>query len=123
MRRLPEYWRNERGSGAAEFALVLLPFAALIFAIIHLCLAFYANQALQFAAEGAARCSSFSGNTVCTNVANYAKGLYKGPNIGVSFTPSTDVNCGYKVVGTGTYQLNAVFVKVGVPLSATACFP
>src|SRR5262249_34724458 len=128
MSLLRKYWMSEFGGGAAEFAIVLIPFAALIFAIIHLCLLFYANQTLHFATEGAARCASVLSSTTCnnlTNIRSYASGLYKGPNISVAFDYSTTGanNCGHTVTGSGTYQLNAVFVRVGVPLAASACFP
>ena len=62
MRSVIRYWRHESGSGAAEFTMVLIPFAALIFGIIHMSLLFYANQSLQFAAEAAARCFSVDAN-------------------------------------------------------------
>ena len=125
MKRLRAYWRDEHGGGAAEFAIVVLPFSALIFGIIHLCLMLYANQNLQFAAEGAARCSSVMSATTCNStraVQTYAAGLYKGPNIAPAFVYST-AGCGHTVVGNGSYSLNAVFVRIAVPLSATACFP
>jgi hypothetical protein len=125
MRRLRAYWHEERGGGAAEFAIVVLPFSALIFAIIHLSLMFYANQNLQFAVEGAARCSSVMSSTTCNStgaVQTYAAGLYKGPNISPSFV-YTATGCGHTVTGTGSYTLNAVFVSTSVPLSSTACFP
>ena len=124
MRQLGAYWREEHGGGAAEFAIVVLPFSALMFAIIHLCLMFYANQALQFAAEGAARCSSVSGTTTCTPgaVPTFAAGLYKGPTAAPTFVYST-AGCGHTVTGAVSYTLNAVFVRTSVPLTATACFP
>lgn len=126
MRRAGKYWKDECGSGAAEFAIVLLPFAALIFGIIHLCLAFYANQTLQFATEAAARCYSVDAVNCSTAGAAqiYATGRYKGPNISASFTAwPIPTDCGHEVTGTGSYSLNAVFVRVAVPLTAKACFP
>jgi len=128
MSLLGKYWKDEFGGGAAEFAIVLIPFTALIFAIIHMCLLFYANQTLHFATEGAARCASVLSGSTCsntTNIQNYASGLYRGPNISASFGYSTTGanNCGHTVTGSGTYQLNAVFVSVAVPLAASACFP
>jgi hypothetical protein len=124
MSRLGRYWKDECGSGAAEFVIVLLPFAALIFAIIHLCLLFFANQSLQFAAEAAARCYSVD-SVNCANtgaVQTYAAGKYKGPNITPTFV-ATATGCGHTVTGSGSYPLSAVFVRVSVPLAATACFP
>jgi len=124
MRRFSRYWTDESGSGAAEFAIVLLPFVVLIFAIIHLCLMFYANQTLQFATEAAARCYSVDSINCSTTgaVQLYAAGRYKGPNITPTFA-ATATGCGHTVNGSGSYQLNAVVVNVSVPLTATACFP
>ena len=125
MRLLRGYWREERGAGAAEFAIVVLPFSVLIFAIIHLCLMFYANQNLQYAVEGAARCSSVMSTTTCntpTAVKNYAAALYKGPNISPIFDYAA-TGCGHTVTATGSYAMNAVVVITSVPLSSTACFP
>ena len=124
MKRLGRYWKDEHGSGAAEFAIVLLPFVVLIFAIIHLCLMFYANQTLQFATEAAARCYSVDSiNCSSTGAVQlYAAGRYKGPNITPTFA-ATATGCGHTVNGSGSYQLNAVVVNVSVPLTATACFP
>src|SRR5438046_1544784 len=106
MRRLDGYWKDERGSGAAEFAIVLLPFVVLIFAIIHLCLMFYANQTLQFATEAAARCYSVDSVNCSTTgaVQTYAAGRYKGPNISPTFTAAA-TGCGHTVNANGTYQL------------------
>ena len=124
MKRLGRYWKDEHGSGAAEFAIVLLPFVVLIFAIIHLCLMFYANQTLQFATEAAARCYSVDSINCSTTgaVQLYAAGRYKGPNITPTFV-ATATGCGHTVNANGSYQLNAVVVNVSVPLTATACFP
>ena len=118
------FWHDESGSGAAEFVMVLLPFAALIFAIIHLRLLFYANQSLQFATEAAARCYSVD-SVNCSTIGaaqTYAAGRYAGPNIGATFVAAA-TGCGHTVTGSGNYSLNAVFVTRSVPLNATACFP
>jgi Flp pilus assembly protein TadG len=124
MKPLGGFWKEELGSGAAEFALVLLPFSALVFAIIHLCLLFYANQGLQFATEAAARCYSVDAVNCSTTGAaqSYASVKYTGPNIGATFV-AAGTGCGHTVTGTGNYNLNAVFVRMSVPLSVTACFP
>jgi Flp pilus assembly protein TadG len=47
--------RQEDGVAAVEFALVAVPFFALVFAIIETALVFFAGQALQTAATNAAR--------------------------------------------------------------------
>jgi Flp pilus assembly protein TadG len=118
------YWRDECGAGAAEFAIVFLPFAVLVFAIIHMSLLFYANQSLQFAAEAAARCYSVDANNCATTgaVQSYASNNYAGPNIGASFVASA-TGCGHTVTGSGNYSLNAVVITRSIPLTAKACFP
>lgn len=118
------FWRDEFGGGAAEFAIVFLPFAALVFGIIHMSLLFYANQSLQFATEAAARCYSVDSTNCATAGAaqTYASGRYAGPNIGATFVAIAG-GCGHTVTGTGTYSFNAVVASFSVPLSVTACFP
>jgi Flp pilus assembly protein TadG len=124
--RIGSYWREERGSGAAEFAIVLIPFLALVFGIINVSMMMYANHTLQYATEAAARCYSvLHYNTTCSTVANvktYAAQQYKGPAISPVFTPSA-TGCGHTVTATGTFALNAVVYTFNVPLSAQACFP
>jgi Flp pilus assembly protein TadG len=125
MRTREGYWKDESGAGAAEFALVLIPFLALIFGIINLSLMFYANHTLQYAAEAAARCASVGRFTNCTTTAavqNYALSHYSGPNITPVFVATT-AGCGHTVTGNANFPLNAVVLNITVPLSATACFP
>jgi len=124
MKSMKRFFRDEFGGSAAEFAIVVLPFGALIFAIIHLCMLFYANQSLQFAAEAAARCYSVDSTNCGTTgaVQTYALGRYAGPNISASFTP-TATGCGHTVAGTGSYTVNAVVIRKTITLNATACFP
>ena len=118
------FCREEFGGSAAEFAIVVLPFGALIFAIIHLCMLFYANQSLQFATEAAARCYSVDSTNCGTTgaVQTYASGRYAGPNIGATFNPAA-TGCGHTVTGQGNYTVNAVVISKTVTLNATACFP
>jgi Flp pilus assembly protein TadG len=47
--------RRQDGAAAVEFALIALPFLALIFAILETALVFFANQTLEAAATDAAR--------------------------------------------------------------------
>jgi len=118
------YWKDETGAGAAEFALVLLPFLALIFGIIEVSLMMYANQTLQYATEAAARCYSINSATCGTigTAQAYAATRYSGPNIAPTFVASA-TGCGHTVTGTANFPLTAVVISMTVPLSATACFP
>jgi Flp pilus assembly protein TadG len=54
-RSLGRFARNKRGTSAIEFAFVVLPFVALLFAIIETGIVFLANQALETAASDSAR--------------------------------------------------------------------
>lgn len=54
-RRLATFGKDERAAAAVEFALVAVPFFALLFASLQLSLTFFAGQALQSAAIDASR--------------------------------------------------------------------
>jgi Flp pilus assembly protein TadG len=79
VRRLAlHFGRDRRGATAVEFALIALPFFALIFAIIETALCFFAGQALDTALMNASRAirtgqaqsSNFSANDFKTSVCN-----------------------------------------------------
>lgn len=55
LRRLRRGWRAEEGSTAVEFALIALPFIALLVAMIETALVFFAGQVLQAATTEAGR--------------------------------------------------------------------
>ena len=118
------YWRDENGASSAEFAIVLIPFTALIFAIIYGSLMYYANQTLQYATEAAARCYSVDAGNCSTTAAvqTYALNHYKGPNIGASFTAQA-TGCGHTVTGTGSFPINVVVYSTTLPMNSSACFP
>ncbi len=124
MRSIAGFMRRSGGTTAVEFALVLPCFLALTVGTVNACIALYANSALHFAVDDAARCMSVKTN-VCDNAADtqtYAAGNYNGPAISPSFVATT-TSCGNQVTGTVTYQLNAIVTNLSVPLSATACYP
>jgi Flp pilus assembly protein TadG len=58
-RRLPEplrrFARHQHGAAAIEFALVIVPFVALLFAIIETAIVFFASQVLETAVADSAR--------------------------------------------------------------------
>jgi Flp pilus assembly protein TadG len=124
MRWIARFRRNCAGSTAVEFAIILPCFLALTFGTINLCVALYANTALHYAADDAARCMSVK-TTTCSSASvtqTYAVSHYNGPSISPSFTATT-TTCGNQVTGTATFQLNAILANISVPLSATSCFP
>lgn len=55
LRLLRRFRRNDRGVVAIEFAMLALPFFALVFAIIETCLSFAAGQLLQNSVDRVAR--------------------------------------------------------------------
>jgi Flp pilus assembly protein TadG len=55
MRPLHRFGRHERGTAAIEFPLILLPFAAFLFAIMETALVFFGNQVLETGVQDAAR--------------------------------------------------------------------
>ncbi len=124
MNWIARFRRENAGATAVEFAIILPCFLALTFGTINLCVALYANTALHFAADDAARCESVK-TTICDSAADtqtYAVNHYNGPNISPSFTATT-ASCGNQVTGTATFQLNAILTNLSIPLSATSCFP
>lgn len=134
MNLLIAYRRDQRGSSAAEFALVVPVFIGLVLGVIQLSLVVYSAVELHDATEWTARCLSVSANnppgaaTRCpdaTKVQDYAKGRYSGPNIGPTFSLAASPSCtnGTQVSGSGAYRLSTGLVNVSIPLSAKACFP
>ena len=53
--RLSQFVRERQAAAAVEFALIVVPFLALLFAIIETALVFFAGQSLQTAAAAAGR--------------------------------------------------------------------
>jgi Flp pilus assembly protein TadG len=124
MRSTAGFMRRTGGATAVEFAIVLPCFLALTVGTVNTCIALYANSALHFAVDDAARCMSVN-TSVCDNATDtqtYAASNYNGPAISPTFTAVTS-SCGSQVTGAVTYQLNAIVTNVSVPLSATACYP
>lgn len=122
---ITRYLADEKGSSAAEFALVLIPFIGIVLGIIGLSLMLYANETLQYATEDAARCASIKTGT-CSSTATiqaYAASRYKGPAISPSFSYAAAASCGHQVIGTATFPLNTGLINIAVPLQAQACFP
>ena len=116
--------RNERGGGAAEFALVLPLFIILIFGTINGSIMYSAQTQMHYAAERAARCKSVDVGSACSNADTFAKGLYNGPNLGgLLFTATDDATCGWRVAGSGQYQLMTGFDSTAVTIRADSCYP
>ncbi len=132
MRLVPRFLRQQGGAEAAEFALVLPLLAGLTIGVMEMLLVLFANTALHFAVDDAARCMSVN-TLICTDAAStqvYAASHYTGPPISPVFTAAA-ARCGDPTTGptgslvsaTGQWRINAIVFRMTVPLSARACFP
>ena len=123
---IAKYLSDQAGAGAAEFAIVVIPFLALVLGIVWLSMAYYGNNQLQYAAEAAARCASVqSWSTSCDtsgHITAYALSQYSGPGAAPTFSYSA-TGCGHTVTGTATMPIHAVLLNTSIGLSASACFP
>lgn len=115
--------RDDRGTTAAEFALVVPVFLTLIFGTISTCLLMSAVNNIHYAAERTARCQAVNVSGSCTDADTYAKSVYSGPSVtGLSFVASTQT-CGLRVIGTGSYTFFPGVDMSAVSISAQACYP
>jgi Flp pilus assembly protein TadG len=122
MRGVRALWRDQVGASAVEFALVVPIFAGLLFLLMNICIALWAEAALNFTVDGAARCMSVQ-PAICDTAADAIKQRpYLGPKITPNFSALASP-CGNKVSGVGAYQINIVLTNIPVPLSASSCFP
>ncbi len=128
MTRKHNFWREESGSGIAEFAMVVPVFFALMFGLMNMCFVLFFNAHLHYAVDDAARCMSVNPVNVtnsCSSASNtqtHAGANFNFPSLSPSFTASSQT-CGDQVVGTATYRLNLVVAVVPMTLNAKACFP
>lgn len=134
---LAAFKRDQSGSAAVEFALLIPTMVLLIFAIVHLGMLAYSQVGMHWAVEEASRCavvteqytSSPSGDPVvsCSTIAltqTYAGGLLHAPLASPSFTASLDSTHKCKqVVGSGNYTISIWTINLTVPVSATGCYP
>jgi Flp pilus assembly protein TadG len=134
--------RSELGASAAEFALVAPVLITITLGIINMCLMLWAQTALHYSVDAAARYCALNACTTTTPASTLSR-YYLGPTIsGVNYTvvPSGQTvssvigNCqlsgatasgvpGYLLKASGTYKFNAILVNFNVPIAATACFP
>jgi Flp pilus assembly protein TadG len=130
------YRRDERGSSAAEFALVVPLVVMLTMGVIHMSLASYAAVSLHYAVEETARCLSVSANnpagatTACpdaTKVQTYGLNRYRGLyNISPQFSlvsPAVTCTNASQVSGRGTYTVALGLLNLSIPITAYACYP
>ena len=121
---MSQYWSDDRGAAAVEFALVAPCVVMLVVGTMSLSLMMLSIGSMHFAAEAAARCASAM-PTVCSSQATivaYANSSYLGAVITPTFT-YTVAACGNQVSATATYTLDVGMFQRSIPLSATSCFP
>lgn len=140
MRDLGDYFRNEKGASAAEFALVLMPFLIIFIGFLNLCAVMYFNATMQNAVEDSARWAAVQTVATgaapsCSTVLAHFNARYVGPTVNctsLTYDPSaTEANCSsgsgsalyHRVAAQATYNLNAIVTSIPVLVHASACFP
>lgn len=123
--RLRGWRRQQSGSAAVEFAMVLPVFVSLIVGVMYVATLISAMTSLHYAVEQGARCASVTG-AVCSDAAStasFTQAHYQGPTlISPQFSYST-AGCGHTVTGTASVTLDFGVSRTKVPVSASACFP
>ncbi|WP_407666807.1 TadE/TadG family type IV pilus assembly protein [Microvirga roseola] len=108
--------RDEQGATAIEFAFVAPAFLTLMLGLINLSLLSMTIASLHYSVEEGARCVSV--RPACSE----PNSRYFAPGPAPVYT-SANAACGYSLTATVTFDLNVVFYRKAIPLSATACFP
>ena len=117
--------RDDKGSSTVEFAIISSAFLMMVIGGMYLSMLGYTASSLHHAVEAAARCQSIN-TTTCTSASTtqtYATSRFTN----LTGKPATFVaaaaTCGHKVTGSMTFTINKGTSSLGIPLSATACFP
>jgi Flp pilus assembly protein TadG len=121
------FFKNNRGAAAAEFALVALPVMLFILGIIQTSWVLWVDNLLHFSVDVAARCAAVgsttppcSGGTVPDMISTATTAF--APLNSASFqnngTCTSDGGAGV----TGTYTVNILFV-VNLRLVVNSCYP
>lgn len=116
--------RRDDGNAAVEFSLVAPLLLLLLFGIMETSRAFWAQSALNYAVEQAARCASVDKNTCGTasQIQSYAA-TQSGANFDTSiFTVSTDA-CGSLVTASYPLIVAIPYTATSFNLTARSCFP
>ncbi len=87
LRKMRQGYRNDDGAVAVEFAIIALPFFALLFAIIELAIIFFLNSSLESATFETAR--KVRTGTFCGDEDTFKLAVCQGMNPGV---PASDLN-------------------------------
>jgi Flp pilus assembly protein TadG len=137
IRGVRTFHRDEGGSAAVEFVLLIPGMVLLIFAIVQTGLLVYSEVSLHWTVEQASRCAVVSeeyttppaGDAAvsCTTIANtqtYAGSVFNAPVAARSFVARLDsTNSCKEVTASATYYIQIWMVNWRVPLTAKACYP
>lgn len=120
-------YRSCSGATAVEFALVALPFIALIVGMVEVSRVVMTHSVLQFAVEKAARCAALNTSLCGTTlqVQGYANAQMPGyPSDVTVFTHGGKQACGTKVSGQTTFSFAASsLLPLSLTLKAASCYP
>jgi hypothetical protein len=118
------FFQNNRGATAVEFALAALPVMLFILGIIQTAWILWIDNLLHVSVNAAARCGAVNSTTLpcsglgLTNMRSAANLVFR-PLIGATF--SNNSSCGGAGL-IGTYPVTIVFV-VNLTLTAKSCYP
>jgi len=123
-RFLRRFHDDTAGATALELGLVLPMVLILVVGVINTSLLASSISGMNFAVQEAARCYAVNKTACATPTAAkaYAEGKYVGPGVEPTFVANT-TGCGHTVQATATYDLDVVFYRFSLPLSASACYP
>lgn len=120
---------NQRGASAVEFALLALPFFAMLFGIVEGGRLLWTQIGLQHAVEMASRCASLvddsnphpcPGTSVQTYAASQAYGLNPPSNV----FKVLSADCGSEVTATYTFAFITSYFGISpLTLTARSCAP
>jgi Flp pilus assembly protein TadG len=115
---------TDRGNTAVEFAFILPPLMLLLVGIMELGRGFWANAALTYAVEQAARCAAIDATSCGTasEVQSYAANQSGATFSTTVFTVSTAA-CGKLVSASYPLTLAIPFAPSSITLTAQSCYP
>lgn len=114
---------NKKGATAAEFALVVPIFIAMVFGSIELGRFMWLRNSIQTAVETAARCSALK-NASCTTVPAtqaFAAQAAMGASVPATSFTVTDEACGRVVTASYVFTPITPLVPLNATINARAC--
>lgn len=116
--------RDDTGTAAVEFALVLPMFLILLIGGFFCAFMLFTAGGLHYAVERAARCAKVQ-TSVCSSTTatqDYALTQFSGYGVTPVFV-ATSAACGQQVSGSASFGMNIYVRTITIPLTATACYP